>query len=668
MTQPQMIGNGKLLSRMANAIRGLAIDGVEAAKSGHPGMPMGMADVATVLFTQYLKYDASAPHWPDRDRFVLSAGHGSMLLYSLLYLTGVEGMTVDELRRFRQLHSKTPGHPESFVTTGVETTTGPLGQGIATAVGMAFAERMLAADYGPDIVDHHTYVLASDGDLMEGVSQEAIALAGHYKLNRMTVLWDDNDISIDGPLSLSDSVDQVRRFQACGWAAERVDGLDRQAVAAAIERARVSDKPSLIACKTIIGYGAPHKQGTSKAHGEPLGPDEAAAAKARLGIDGGPFEVPPDVIAAWREAGRRGGDARMAWEERRASLPADRRAELDRRLSGKLPGGLDEAILAHKRSLADNPVTVATRKASELALDAIVPVMPELVLGSADLTPSNNTKAKGLVEVRPDDYSGRYIHYGIREHGMAAAMNGLSLHGGFVPAGGTFLIFTDYARPAIRIASLMGTRVVYVMTHDSIGLGEDGPTHQPVEHLAALRAIPHLKVLRPCDAIETAECWQLALEREHGPTVLALTRQNLPQLRDFSTGNRCAAGAYELAGAEGGEARVTIFASGSEVSIAIDARKALQERGLPTRVVSVPSLDLFLDQPDEVRARVVGTAPVRIGVEAAVRFGWDAVIGENGVFIGMKGFGASAPIKDLYPYFGITSDAVVEAAVKRHNA
>jgi transketolase len=663
-----MIGNEALLSRMANAIRGLAIDGVEAAKSGHPGMPMGMADVATVLFTQFLKYDASAPHWPDRDRFVLSAGHGSMLLYSLLYLTGVEGMTVDELRRFRQLHSKTPGHPENFVTTGVETTTGPLGQGIATAVGMAFAERMLAADYGPDIVDHHTYVLASDGDLMEGVSQEAIALAGHYKLNRMTVLWDDNDISIDGPLTLSDSVDQVKRFEACGWAAERVDGLDKPAVAAAIARARASDRPTLIACKTIIGYGAPHKQGTSKAHGEPLGPDEAAAAKARLGIEGDPFEVPADVIAAWREAGRRGGDARMAWEERRAALPQDRRAELERRLSGKLPGALDEAILAHKKSLAANPVTVATRKASELALEAIVPVMPELVLGSADLTPSNNTKTKGLVEIRPDDYSGRYIHYGIREHGMAAAMNGLSLHGGFVPAGGTFLIFTDYARPAIRLASLMGAKVVYVMTHDSIGLGEDGPTHQPVEHLAALRAIPQLRVLRPCDAIETAECWQLALERERGPTVLALTRQNLPQLRDASPENRCAAGAYELVGAEGGEARVTIFASGSEVSIAVDARKALQGRGLPTRVVSVPSLDLFLDQPEEVRARVIGRAPVRIGVEAAVRFGWDAVIGENGGFVGMKGFGASAPIKDLYPYFGITADAVVEAAVKRHNA
>src|SRR5215207_5275522 len=411
---------------LANAVRALAMDAVEQAKSGHPGLPMGAADVATVLFTKFLKYDATDPTWPDRDRFILSAGHGSMLLYALLHLTGVEGMTADELKRFRQLDSKTPGHPENFMTPGVETTTGPLGQGIATAVGFALAERMLNAEYGDDLVDHYTYVLASDGDLMEGISQEAIALAGHLKLNRMIVLWDDNEISIDGPLSLSDSVDQVKRFEACGWAAERVDGLDRQAVAAAIERARISDKPTLIACKTIIGYGAPHKQGTSKAHGEPLGPDEAAAAKARLGIEGGPFEVPLDVIAAWREAGRRGGDARMAWEERRASLTADRRAELDRRLSGKLPGGLDAAIVAHKKSLAENPVTVATRKASELALDVIVPVMPELVLGSADLTPSNNTKAKGLVEVRPDDYSGRYIHYGIREHGMAAAMNGLS--------------------------------------------------------------------------------------------------------------------------------------------------------------------------------------------------------------------------------------------------
>jgi transketolase len=655
-------------SRMANAIRGLAIDGVEAANSGHPGMPMGMADAATVLFSRFLKFDASVPHWPDRDRFVLSAGHGSMLLYSLLYLNGVEGMTIDELKRFRQLGSKTPGHPENYLTTGIETTTGPLGQGISTAVGMAMAEKMLAAEFGRKIVDHFTYVLASDGDLMEGVSQEAIALAGHYRLNKMIVLWDDNGISIDGPLTLSDSVDQLKRFQAAGWRAERVDGLDQEAVAAAILKAQKSPKPTLIACRTIIGYGAPHKQGTSKAHGEPLGRDEAAAAKAALGIAGGPFEVPPDVLKAWRDNGARGAGERQAWQDRFATLSDRRRREFERRMAGDRPPKLDRTIAAHKKALAVSPVTVATRKASELALDVIVPVMPELVLGSADLTPSNNTKAKGLVEITPKNFKGRYIHYGIREHGMAAAMNGMSLHGGFVPAGGTFLIFTDYARPAIRLASLMERPVVYVMTHDSIGLGEDGPTHQPVEHLAALRAIPHLRVFRPCDAIETAECWQIALERRDGPTVLALTRQNLPQLRGNSQKNLCETGAYELAGAENGKARVSIFASGSEVQIAMDARKRLGENGVPARVVSVPSLDHFLEQPEDVRKKVIGNAPVRVGVEAAVRFGWDAVIGEDGAFVGMKGFGASAPIKDLYPHFGITAEAVVDAAMKGHNA
>jgi transketolase len=654
--------------RMANAIRGLAIDGVEAAKSGHPGMPMGMADVATVLFSRFLNFDATQPHWPDRDRFVLSAGHGSMLLYSLLHLNGFPGMGIDELKRFRQLGSRTPGHPENYVTQGVETTTGPLGQGISTAVGMAMAERHLQAEYGRKIVDHHTYVIASDGDLMEGVSQEAIALAGHYKLAKMIVLWDDNGISIDGPLSLSDSVDQLKRFQAAGWRAERVDGLDQEAVAAAIQRAQRSNKPTLIACRTIIGYGAPHKQGTSKAHGEPLGPDEAAAAKQALGIPGAPFEVPADVLKAWREAGARGGAVRTAWQDRFATLSERKRREFERRMAGDRPQKLGKAILAHKKALAAAPQTVATRKASELALDVIVPVMPELVIGSADLTPSNNTKAKGLVEVTPKSFKGRYIHYGIREHGMSAAMNGMSLHGGVVPAGGTFLIFTDYARPAMRLAALMERPVVYVMTHDSIGLGEDGPTHQPVEQLSALRAIPHMRVFRPCDTIETAECWQMALERKDGPTVLALSRQNLPQLRGYTQKNLCETGAYELAGAEGGRARVSIFASGSEVSLAMTAREQLAAKGIAARVVSVPSLELFIAQPEDVKAKIIGTAPIRVGVEAAVRWGWDAVIGEDGIFVGMKSFGASAPIKDLYPHFRITPEEVVDEVMKRHNA
>ncbi|MDQ0390861.1 transketolase [Labrys monachus] len=657
----------ELQNRLANAIRGLAIDGVEAAKSGHPGMPMGMADVATVLFTRFMKFDAAAPHWPDRDRFILSAGHGSMLLYSILYLTGAPGMTVDELKRFRQLGSKTPGHPENFHTAGVETTTGPLGQGIATAVGFAFAEKMLAARHGKDVVDHYTYVIASDGDLMEGISQEAIALAGHYRLNKLIVMWDHNGISIDGPLSLSDSVDQVKRFESAGWHAVNVDGHDQDAVAAAIESARKSDAPTLIACKTTIGFGSPHRAGTSKAHGEPLGQEEAALTKANLGIEGAPFEVPADILKAWREAGSRGVSARKQWEGRFGALAEDLQAEFTRRMAGERPAGLGEAILAHKKALAAAPAAMATRKSSELALNAIVGIMPELVLGSADLTPSNNTKAKGLVEISPQDFGGRYIHWGIREHGMAAAMNGISLHGGFVPAGGTFFAFTDYCRPAIRLGALMGTSPVYVMTHDSIGLGEDGPTHQPVEHLAAMRAIPNVRTFRPCDAIETAECWQLALERRSGPTILVLTRQNLPLLREATADNPCAQGAYEIAAPVGGKAEVTLFASGSEVEIAMNARAILNQRGLPTRVVSVPSLELFIGQSDEVKARIIGDAPVKVAVEAAVRFGWDAIIGPEGGFVGMSGFGASAPIKDLYNHFGITPEAVAETALRRHN-
>ncbi|MFL5220825.1 MAG: transketolase [Microvirga sp.] len=644
------------------------MDAVEQAKSGHPGLPMGAADVATVLFTKFLKYDAADPRWPDRDRFVLSAGHGSMLLYGLLHLTGVEGVTIDELRRFRQLESKTPGHPECFMTPGVETTTGPLGQGLGAAVGMALAERMLAAEFGPEAVDHYTYVLASDGDLMEGLSQEAIALAGHLRLSRLIVLFDDNGISIDGPLSLSDSTDQVKRVEASGWRGLRVDGHDPAALARAIRRAQRSDRPTLIACKTTIGYGAPKKAGTSKAHGEPLGADELAGAKAALGWNGAAaFDVPEAIRKAWTRAGRRGRREHKAWRKRLEALPPDRRAELERRIKGEAPSGLAAAIAALKGRLVAEPQAVATRKASEIALEVVTEAVPELVLGSADLTPSNNTKTKNLTVVAPGQYGGRYIHYGIREHGMAAAMNGLALHGGFRPAGATFLVFTDYARPAIRIAALSGIPAIYVMTHDSIGLGEDGPTHQPVEHLAALRAMPNLRVFRPADAVETAECWQLAIERSDGPTVLALTRQSLPQLRTEAGGeNRCAAGAYEIAPAEG-EAKATLFASGSELEIALAAQKLLSGRGMTARVVSVPSLDLLLAQPEPIRRRIVGDAPVKVAIEAAVRFGWDALIGPDGVFVGMKGFGASAPYKDLYRHFGITAEAVADQVLRTHN-
>jgi transketolase len=532
---------------------------------------------------------------------------------------------------------------------------------------MALAERMLNAEYGDDLVDHRTYVLASDGDLMEGISQEAIALAGHLRLNRLIVLFDDNGISIDGPLSLSDSVDQVKRFEACGWRAVRVDGHDEKAIARALSRAQKSDRPTLIACRTTIGFGAPKKAGTSKAHGEPLGSEELAGAKAALGWKAAPFEVPGPIAEAWVKAGRKGRRQRRAWADRLKALPADRRAEFERRVKGERPAAIGTAVAKLKERLAAEPQAVATRKASEIALEVMTEAMPELVLGSADLTPSNNTKTKNLTAISPGSYAGRYIHYGIREHGMAAAMNGIALHGGFVPAGATFLVFTDYARPAMRIAALAGIPVVYVMTHDSIGLGEDGPTHQPVEHLAALRAMPKMRVFRPADAVETAECWQLALERTDGPSVLALTRQGLPQVRkDAAGGNLSAAGAYELSPADG-KARATLFASGSEVEIALAAQKLLQEQSFAVRVVSVPSLDLFLAQPESVRARIIGGAPVKVAVEAAVRFGWDALIGPDGIFVGMQGFGASAPYKDLYRHFGITAEAVAERVLRTHN-
>ena len=652
--------------RMANAIRALAMDAVEQAKAGHPGLPMGAADIATVLFTRFLKFDPTDPAWPDRDRFVLSAGHGSMLLYALLHLLGYEAMTIDEIKRFRQVGSLTPGHPEYHHTPGVETTTGPLGQGLANAVGMAIAERHLATLFGNDIVDHTTYVLASDGDLMEGISQEAIALAGHLKLKKLIVLFDDNGISIDGPLALADSVDQVQRFEFAGWAATRIDGHDPAAIAAAIEAAKMSDRPSLIACRTTIGFGAPNKGGTEKSHGSPLGAEEIAAARAKLGWSSPAFEIPAAILEPWRAAGRRGTPARQAWEMRLAALDPKARAEFERRQRGELGEGLASAVATVKQKLAEAPKEIATRSASEFALEALVPALPEMIGGSADLTGSNNTRAKSMKVLSAADYSGRFIHYGVREHGMAAAMNGMALHGGIIPYSGTFLVFSDYCRPAIRLAALMGQRVIHVMTHDSIGLGEDGPTHQPVEHLAALRAIPNLKVFRPCDAVETIECWQLALESKNGPSVLALTRQNVPQLRlGLDADNRCAGGAYELIAAEGGAATVSLFASGSEVAIAVAAQKLLAARSVRARVVSVPCFELFLVAADAERAAITGNAAVNVAVEAGIRQGWDAIIGSDGTFVGMTGFGASGPYKELYQHFGITPQVVAEAALAR---
>jgi transketolase len=651
---------------MANAIRALAMDAVEQAKSGHPGLPMGAADIATVLFTRFLKFDPADPAWPDRDRFVLSAGHGSMLIYALLHLVGYEKVTIEELKRFRQLGALTPGHPEHGHTPGIETTTGPLGQGIANAVGMAIAERHLAAVFGDGTVDHTTYVLASDGDLMEGISQEAIALAGHLKLKKLIVLFDDNGISIDGPLALADSVDQVKRFEAAGWAATRIDGHDQVAITDAIEAAKTSDRPSLIACRTIIGYGAPTKAGSEKSHGSALGAEEVAAARQKLNWTAPPFEIPATIREQWRAAGERGKPARLAWQQRLAAMDSQTRAEFERRIAGKLPAEkFAAAITAVKQKLAETPKEIATRSASELALETLTPVLPEMIGGSADLTGSNNTRTKAMKAMSAADYSGRFIHYGVREHGMAAAMNGMALHGGIIPYSGTFLVFSDYCRPAIRLAALMGQRVIHVMTHDSIGLGEDGPTHQPVEQLAALRAIPNLKVFRPCDAVETVECWQLALQANSGPSVLALTRQNVPQLRQgFEAANRCARGAYELIGAKDGAA-VSLFATGSEVAIAGAAQKLLAERRISARVVSVPCFELFLAAPKDERAALIGKAKVNVAVEAGIRQGWDAIIGSEGAFVGMTGFGASAPSKELYQHFGITPEKVAEAVLAR---
>ncbi len=646
---------------LANAIRFLAIDAVEAARSGHPGMPMGMADVATVLWTRHLKFLAAEPEWPDRDRFVLSAGHGSMLLYALLHLTGFADMTLEEIERFRQLGSRTAGHPEYGHAGGIETTTGPLGQGLGNAVGMALAEAHLRAEFGADLVDHRTWVIASDGDLMEGISHEACSLAGHLRLDRLVVLFDDNRISIDGSLDLACSDDVLKRFEAYGWNTGRIDGHDPQAIDRALADAERSDRPVLIACRTVIGYGAPHKQGTAATHGAPLGAEEVQAARENLGWPWPPFEVPEPVRAVWRAAGSRCREVFLDWRRRFEAREAEQRAEFERRLKGRLPAALREAVAAHKRRLVEEKPGWATRKASQEVLEVITPVVPEMIGGSADLTGSNNTRTRVTEPIGPGAHGGRYVHYGVREHAMMAVMNGMALHRGVLPYGGTFLVFTDYCRPSIRMAALMHQRVILVGTHDSIGLGEDGPTHQPVEHLAALRAMPNLWVFRPADAVETAECWEVALERADGPSVLALTRQGVPAVRlEHEEENLCAFGGYVLAEAEGSR-DVTILATGSEVQIALEARERLAAENIHAAVVSLPCFELFARQDPTWKSRVLGSAP-RVAVEAAVPFGWTRFVASEEDVIGMRSFGASAPYKELYAHFGITAEAVAARA------
>jgi len=646
---------------MANAIRVLAMDGVEKAKSGHPGMPMGMADVATVLFSRYLKFDASRPDWADRDRFILSAGHGSMLIYALLHLTGYKGATKEELSNFRQWGSKTAGHPEYGHMPGVEVTTGPLGQGLATSVGFAMAERHLAAKYGDDLVDHRTWVIAGDGCLMEGVSQEAIALAGRYKLNKLHVLWDDNEITIDGKVSLSDTTDQKARFKAAGWAVKAIDGHDMNAIKGAMKWAMRQDKPTLIACKTKIGKGAATMEGSHKTHGAALGAAEIAATRLGLAWDHDPFEMPQTIADAWKKVGRRGAKDRKKWEARLAA--SAQAADFTRAMKGDLPEAAFDALNAKIAELVETQPAQATRQSSGAALDELFAAIPELVGGSADLTGSNNTFVKGTPILDAPTYEGRYVNWGIREFGMAAAMNGLALHGGVIPYGGTFMVFSDYSRPAIRLGALMGVRAIHVLTHDSIGLGEDGPTHQPVEHLAALRAIPNLMVFRPADTIEAMECWQIALQTKTAPSALALSRQKTPAVRTVAaTENLSAKGAYEIKAANG-EAKATLFGTGTELALALKAAETLEAEGVATRVVSVPSFELFEQQKAAYQASVIGRGTVRVAVEAAIKQGWERFIGEDGAFIGMTGFGASAPAEVLYEKFGITTDAIV-AAVK----
>jgi transketolase len=649
---------------LANAIRALSMDAVQAANSGHPGMPMGMADVAAILFAEYLKYDPRDPAWPDRDRFVLSAGHGSMLIYALLHLTGYAHPTMAEIAGFRQLRSPCAGHPENFLIEGVEATTGPLGQGLAMAVGMAIAERHLNAVFGDALVDHRTWVLAGDGDLMEGVNHEAAGLAGHLRLGRLKVLWDNNRITIDGSTDLSRSEDVAGRFRASGWHVVACDGHDFDDIRRALDEAAADPRPTLVDCRTIIGKGAPNKQGTAATHGAALGPDEVAAARKALAWDSEPFEIPEEILAGWREAGGRGGRSREAWEARLAAHPE--RAEFVRRMSGRLPEGMAKSD--YLDWLAANPQNVATRKASELALEAINAALPETIGGSADLTGSNNTKTKAQKPLMKDDYSGRYIYYGIREFGMAAAMNGMALHGGIIPYGGTFLIFSDYCRPAIRLSALQQVRVIYVMTHDSIGLGEDGPTHQPVEQLMGLRAIPNLAVLRPADAVETAECWALSLMRQSGPSLLALSRQNLVQLRLERSGeNLCARGAYRLRSAQAPR-RVVLVATGSEVHVALATAEVLEGQGIGADVVSMPCWELFEAQSEVYRRDILPRDALRVSIEAGSTLGWERHIGEHGLAVGLDRFGASAPAEDLFNRFGFTAEAIVPRIVAALNS
>ena len=648
------------IRRLANAIRALSMDAVQKAKSGHPGLPLGMADVATVLFSRFLKFDPKTPHWPDRDRFVLSGGHGSMLLYSLLYLTGYDSISLKDLENFRQVGSPTAGHPEYGHAAGIETTTGPLGQGIATAVGMALAERILNARFGDDLVDHKTYVIASDGDLMEGVSHEAIGLAGHLRLSQLVVLWDDNSISIDGDLKLSNSTNTIERFEAAGWVTKIIDGHDAAQVATALEWAQNQDRPVMIACKTIIGFGMPNRQGTQKAHSDAPGEEEIAAARKELNWPYEPFVIPDDVLSAWRAIGARGAEASAAWTSRKSA--SDKAAAFDAAMEGDVPASLTSEIAVFKKKMSEEKPSVATRKASQNVLEIVNVAMPETVGGSADLTPSNNTLTKGMQSVSPGNFAGRYIHYGIREHGMVAAMNGMALHGGVVPYGGTFLVFSDYARPVVRLAALMGVRVIYVLTHDSIGLGEDGPTHQPVEHLASLRAMPGLYVFRPADAVETAECWQMALAHKTARGLLALTRQNLPTVRTSHTDeNLSAKGAYELAPAEG-KAQVTLLATGSEVELALAARDLLQETASPRASSPCRAGNCSRSRTRHIAKTVLGPGTVKVAVEAGVRLGWDRYIGPDGAFVGMHAFGASATLQGCLQAFRHYAEAVAEAA------
>lgn len=642
---------------LANAIRALSMDAVQAANSGHPGMPMGMADAATVLFGEYLKFDASAPDWADRDRFVLSAGHGSMLIYSLLHLTGYASPTMDDIRNFRQLHSPCAGHPENFELPGVECTTGPLGQGLAMAVGMAMAERHLNAEFGDELVDHRTWVIAGDGCLMEGINHEAVGLAGHLKLGQLNVLWDDNRITIDGATDLSTSEDIRARHAAAGWHVVDCDGHDPESIRAAFDAAIADPRPSLIACATVIGKGAPNKQGTSATHGSPLGAAEVDAARAALGWQHAPFVVPEDIRAAWKAFGERGAAEHAAWADRLAA--SDKAAEFKRRMAGELPAGF--SLSQHVASLLAEPQKVATRKASELALEAINPRLPETVGGSADLTGSNNTKTAGLGVFNASNYAGRYVNYGIREFGMAAAMNGMALHGGVIPYGGTFLVFADYARAAIRLSALQRQRVIYVMTHDSIGLGEDGPTHQPVEHVMSLRMMPNLLTFRPGDAVETAECWELALQASSTPTVLALTRQNLPQFRRVEAeGNQCARGAYRIKSA-GNKRQVVLIGTGSEVSLALAVADQLEAAGIGADVVSMPCWSLFDAQPESYRADLLPADVLKVSMEAGVTFGWERYVGSTGLAFGIDSFGASAPAEALFDHFGLTPDKITPA-------